>query len=147
MTHRFPTGVQSLCTGDVCHVPIAEGVSTFYILFQPKCNRRFIFTWSVIYFTVFYANSMTYYLKNLGSASSQGSKVHYGELPRQASAVIYLCLTATCIFLLYDCNIYLAKKSDYDSKWVNKNLKCQLQVFILQQFSYFFAFFDFVSCH
>lgn len=36
---------------------------------------------------------MTYYLKNLGSASSQGSKVHYGELPRQASAVIYLCLT------------------------------------------------------
>ena len=24
------------------------------------------------------------------------------------------------IFLLYDCNIYLAKKSDYDSKWVNK---------------------------
>lgn len=63
MTHRFPTGVQSLCTGDVCHVPIAEGVSTFYILFQPKCNRRFIFTWSVIYFTVFYANSMTYYLK------------------------------------------------------------------------------------
>lgn len=38
---------------------------------------------------------MTYYLKNLGSASSQGSKVHYGELPRQASAVIYLCLTAT----------------------------------------------------
>ncbi len=32
MTHRFPTGVQSLCTGDVCHVPIAEGVSTFYIL-------------------------------------------------------------------------------------------------------------------
>ena len=79
--HRFPTGVQSLCTGDVCHVPIAEGVSTFYILFQPKCNRRFIFTWSVIYFTVFYANSMTYYLKNLGSASSQGSKVHYGELP------------------------------------------------------------------
>lgn len=65
MTHRFPTGVQSLCTGDVCHVPIAEGVSTFYILFQPKCNRRFIFTWSVIYFTVFYANSMTYYLKNL----------------------------------------------------------------------------------
>ena len=40
----------------MCHVPIAEGVSTFYILFQPKCNRRFIFTWSVIYFTVFYAN-------------------------------------------------------------------------------------------
>lgn len=37
--------------------------------------------------------SMTYYLKNLGSASSQGSKIHYGELPRQASAVIYLCLT------------------------------------------------------
>lgn len=87
---------------------------------------------------------MTYYLKNLGSASSQGSKVHYGELPRQASAVIYLCLTAT--FLLYDCNIYLAKKSDYDSKWVNKNLKCQLQVFILQQFLIFFLF-DFVSCH
>ena len=28
-----------------------------------------------------------------------------------------------------------AKKSDYDSKWVNKNLKCQLQVFILQQFA------------
>ena len=62
---QISTGVQSLCTGDVCHVPIAEGVSTFYILFQPKCNRRFIFTWSVIYFTVFYANSMTYYLKNL----------------------------------------------------------------------------------
>ena len=41
------------------------------------------------------------------------------------------------IFLLYDCNIYLAKKSDYDSKWVNKNLKCQLQVFILQQFLIF----------
>ena len=64
-------------------------------LFHPKCNRIFILTLSVIYFTVFYANSMTYYLKNLGSASSQGSKVHYGELPRQASAVIYLCLTAT----------------------------------------------------
>lgn len=42
---------------------------------------------------------------------------------------------------------YLAKKSNYDSKWVNKNLKCQLQVFILQQFLIFFAFFDFVSCH
>ena len=41
---------------------------------------------------------MTYYLKNLGSANSQGSKVHYGELPRQASAVIYLCLTATWFF-------------------------------------------------
>jgi len=84
---------------------------------------------------------MTYYLKKLGSASSQGSKVHYRELPRQASAVIYLSHLSlsnrNLIFLLYDCNIYLAKKSDYDSKWVNKNLKCQLQVFILQQFLIF----------
>lgn len=48
--------------------------------------------WGTIYIKTI---SMTYYLKNLGSASSQGSKVHYGELPRQASAVIYLCLTAT----------------------------------------------------